>query len=147
MEKIKPYLDIIAGVSNILTIIASGLAIYIYLKNRDKLSAAVNILLNYSFQTTLGELKEKLERLNEYNANEPSDISEIKNILHEISGQIRGNKVLSASLSKLADKIEALASNKKISEPARRSIVSELREQLKNIQVNNIAIIANNNHE
>lgn len=147
MEQFKPYLDVLAGVASAFTIVASGLAIYLFATNREKISAAIQLLLNYSFQTTLAELKEKLERLNEYNANEPSEQSEIRNILHEIAGQIRGNPRLLAAAPLLAKKVEALAQSKKLSEPSKRSIVSELREQLKNIQVNNIESIAGKNHE
>jgi hypothetical protein len=147
MEQFKPYADFLADVANIFTILASALAIYIFMVNRKKISAAINLLLNYSFQTTITELKEKIERLNEYNANEPDDVLEIRNILHEISGQIRGNGRLSSAIPQLAIKIEGLASSKRLSEPAKRSIVSEVREQLKNIQVNNIESIAGKDHE
>ncbi|MCX7155754.1 MAG: hypothetical protein NTW45_04830 [Rhodocyclales bacterium] len=138
IEELKPYLDSLAGVANLFTIAASGLAIYLYFSNRTKLSAALQLLLNYSFQTTLSELKEKLERLNEYNANEPTELPEIRNILHEIAGQIRGNERLGVMTPTLATKIENLAQGKRLSEPSKRAIVSEVREQLKNIQVNNI---------
>lgn len=138
IDELKPYLDSLAGVANLFTIAASGLAIYLYFSNRAKLSAALQLLLNYSFQTTLSELKEKLERLNEYNANEPTELPEIRNILHEIAGQIRGNDRLGSMAPTLATKIENLAQGKKLTEPAKRAIVSEVREQLRNIQVNNI---------
>lgn len=147
MELFKPYSDFLADIANIFTILASGLAIYVFIVNRKKISAALDLLLNYSFQTTLTELKEKIERLNEYNANEPDDVPEIRNILHEISGQIRGNGRLSSTVPQLAKKIEGLATGKRLSEPAKRSIISEVREQLKNIQVNNIESIAGKNHE
>jgi hypothetical protein len=138
MAELKPYLDSLAGVANLFSIAASGLALYLYFSNRAKLSAALQLLLNYSFQTTLAELKGKLERLNEYNANEPADQPEIRNILHEIAGQIRCNERLVALAPKLATKIENLAQGKRLFEPSKRAIVSEVREQLRNIQVNNI---------
>ncbi len=138
MEQLKPYLDVLAGVANAFTIVASGLAVYLFAINRGKISAAFQLLLSYSFQTTLTELKEKLERLNEYNANEASEQSEIRNILHEIAGQIRGNPRLLTAAPLLAEKVEVLALSKRLSEPSKRSIVSEVREQLKNIQVNNM---------
>ena len=90
------------------------------------------------------ELKEKLERLNEYSANEPDDLPEIRNIFHEIAGQIRGNKRLSEAKPELAAKIEAIAHSKKLSEPRKRSIVSEVREELRTIQVNSVS---GNDHE
>lgn len=138
IDQLKTYLDALAGLANVFTIVASGLAIYVYFTARGKFSAALQLLMNYSFQTTLTELKEKLERLNEYNANEPTELPEIRNILHEIAGQIRGNERLLAVAPKLATKIENLAQSKKLLEPSKRSIVSEVREQLRNIQLNSI---------
>ncbi|WP_196494364.1 MULTISPECIES: hypothetical protein [Burkholderia cepacia complex] len=142
MELFKYLSDVVAFIANGLTIAASVIALYVFFTNRKKISAAVDLLLNYSFQTTLGELKEKIERLNEYNANEPSDVPEIKNILHEISGQIQGNNRLSGAIPNLAQKIDRMANGRKLTEPSKRSIVSELRETLKNIQTSNIGSIA-----
>ncbi|CAM2167080.1 conserved hypothetical protein [Burkholderia orbicola] len=142
MEKFKLLSDALACIANAFTIAASSVALFVFVKNRKKISAAVDLLLNYSFQTTLGELKEKIERLNEYNANEPDDIQEIKNILHEISGQMRGNQRLSDAIPDLVLKIDRLANGRKLSETSKRSIVSEMREKLKNIQVVNIESIA-----
>lgn len=142
-----PYLEILSGAANLFTIITSVIAIYVYLANRKKIAATLQMLLNYSFQSTLGELKEKLERLNEYNANEPTHEAEIRGILHEIAGQIRGNNRLLLAVPKLSEKIERLANNKKLTETAKRSLVSELRETLKNIQVNSFDITSGNHHE
>lgn len=138
LESLRPYLEVASGLANLLTIAASALAIYVFITNRKKISAAITLLLNYSFQTTLSELKEKLERLNEYNANDVDENQEIRNILHEIVGQLRGNGKLLLLLRAMADKIENLANSKKLTEPAKRSIVSEFREQLRNIQVESL---------
>ncbi|MFY9261490.1 MAG: hypothetical protein WAO71_13395 [Gallionella sp.] len=147
MEQLKLYLDVLAGVANVFAIAASALAIYLFVTNRGNISVAFQFLLNYSFQTTLAELKEKLERLNEYNANEPSHLEPIKNILHEVAGQIRGNPRLQAAEPKLAAKLEAFANSKKLAEPLKRSMVSEVRETLRNIQVNNMESITRKQHE
>jgi hypothetical protein len=147
MERFKPYLDVIAGIAGIFTIIASGIAIYVFIFNRQKISAAIGLLLNYSFQTTLSELKEKLERLNEYNANDSTENQEIRNILHEIAGQLRGNNRLSSRLFNMSEKIETLASSKKLTEPTKRSLISELREQLRNIQMESIDNFSGKNDE
>jgi len=136
--ELKPYFDLLEVVANAATVAAMLLAFWVYFSNRAKISAAIQLLLNYSFQTTITELKEKLERLNEYKANEPRDISEIRNILHEIAGQIRGNDRLNKDASGLADKVERLANAKQLLEPQKRALVSEVREKLKNIQVNSL---------
>ena len=121
-----------------MTIFASGIAIYVFLAKRKELSAALSLLLNYSYQTTLAEIREKLERLNEYRATDERDLPEIRAILHEIAGQIRGNPKLRAAAPNIAERIEALTAGKRLTEPAKRSMVSEVREVLKNINVKSI---------
>ena len=138
LVELKSYCDGLEVVANVATVAAALLAFWVYFSNRKKISAAIQLLLNYSFQTTITELKEKLERLNEYNANEPDDVPEIRNILHEIAGQIRGNDRLNKDASGLADKVERLAKAKQLLEPQKRALVSEVREKLKNIQVNSL---------
>lgn len=138
VDYFKFAVDIFSILGNTFTIVASGIAIYLFLTKRSEITAAFRLLLSYSYQTTLSELKEKLERLNEYRATDPKDISEIKNILHEIAGQIRGNAKLHAAAPDLARRCEALASGKKLTEPNKRSLVSEIREVLKNLNVTNI---------
>ena len=137
-DAMKLAFDIVASASNVLTGAASLIAIYIFATKRRELSAAVRLLLNYAYQTTLAELKEKLERLNEYNANDPNACIEIRNILHEIAGQIRGNKRLQSAMPKLVGRIETLAAGNNLTEPKKRSMVSELRESLRTIQVHTI---------
>lgn len=144
---LKPYFELINAIASIFTVLASGLAIFIYIKNRKKLSSALRLLINFSFQTTLTELKEKLERLNEYNAQDVNELIEIRNILHEIAGQIQGNSTLIKLIPNLAKKIELLAKSKKLTEPAKRSIVSEIRENLRNIQVTNHEAFTGNPNE
>lgn len=130
--------SIVSLLSDVMTIIASGIAIFVFFAKRKQLSSALNTLLNYSYQTTLGELKEKLERLNEYNASVPSELQEIRNILHEISGQIRGNPRLAKTANNIVKKIERLADSSSLSEPKKRSIISELREFLRSLHIDSI---------
>ena len=132
----------LAILADMATVAASSLAIWIYIANRTKISTAIQLLLNYSFQTTLTELKEKLERLNEYKANEPDDVLEIQNILHEIAGQIRGNSKLMDidSVAKVPEDLENLAKGKQLTEPRKRAAVSKVREILKNIEINGLRL-------
>ena len=147
MDTLKPYLDALGALANVFTIVASGIAIVVFVRNREKFSTAFRLLLNYSYQTTLTELKEKIERLNEYNANEPEHVDEVRNILQEIAGQIRGNARLAAAIPDLATKLERLAQSKRLAEPLKRSIVSEVREQVRNIQVNTMETTVGKSHE
>lgn len=136
MELFKLLGDIVSLVANTLTIATSAIAIYLFLTKKREISSAFNLLLNWSFQTTLIDLRGKLDRLNEYNANEASELPEIRNILHEIAGQVRGNARLQHAAPELALRLETLAGKTRLTEQARRSMVAEVREVLRNIQVN-----------
>lgn len=136
---IKTICDIVSFLSNILTIITSSIAIYIFFIKRKTIAAAVKVILNYSYQSTLYELKEKVERLNEYNADNETDLKEIINIFNEILGQINGNPVLKDRLKTIAEKLDVILSSKcKLKEPKKRSLVSEIREQIKHLNLGSI---------
>ncbi|WP_044422839.1 hypothetical protein [Pseudomonas syringae group genomosp. 3] len=131
--------DTVSFFADFFTIIASAIAIYIFVTKREQISSVFSLLVNYTFQLSLSEIKEKLERLNDYNAKDPESSEIIENIFHEIIGQIRGNDKLKGVFSELTDRMEELASNrKKLTEPKRRAVVSELRERLRNLNVTNI---------
>lgn len=138
METFKVFAEMVSFLADALTIAASSIAIYLFFGKRKEISNALSALLSWSFQTTLSDLKGKLERLNEYNANEDDDLPEIRNILNEIAGQIRGNPRLQSVAFDLANRLERLADSKKLIEPQKRSMVAEVREVLRNIQINSI---------
>ncbi len=125
--------------SNIFTIIASGIAIFIFVTKRKSIASAFDLLINYTYQLSLSEIKEKLEKLNEYNAKDTEDNEKIINILNEIIGQIKGNEKLKAHFSGLLKDIDGFAlGRKKLTEAKKRAIVSELRERLRHLNVKNI---------
>lgn len=132
--------DIILPIlANIITILAGGLALYIFYAKRKSIASIFNLLINYSYRITLSELQYKLESLNNYNASEPSDLDEIMNILHEIIGQVKGNDILINELNDIVVKIEAYCDGKKpLTEPRKRGITSELRERLRNLDIRSI---------
>lgn len=140
MDQIDYWVNFTA---NLLTVIASAIAIIIYFTNKDKIASAFNFILNYSNQLTLSELKYKIERLNDYHASKEDHNAEIINILHDIEGQIFGNKFLNDKLNTQLTKLSLYTSkNKPITEPKKRSLVSELRESVRTLDVSNFA---NNN--
>lgn len=133
--------NILSILADLATIAASSIAIYLFFAKGKTISSALSLLMNYSYQLTLSELKEKLERLNDYNAGDSEECNKIVNILHEIIGQIKGNDKLYERFSDITTKIESLASDKrKLTEPRKRSLVSELRERLRNINVTHNAL-------
>jgi hypothetical protein len=126
-------------ISNIFTIFASGIAIYLFFFKRKAFSTVFNLLVNYTYQLSLSEVKEKLERLNEYHANDPEQCEKIINILNEIMGQIRGNNVLKIHFKELLLDIENLLSGKRrLTEPKKRALVSEIRERVRHLNIKNI---------
>jgi len=132
--------DIILPVfANIITILAGGLALFIFYVSRKSIASVFDLLINYSYRITLTELNYKLESLSNYNMNEPSEADEIMNILHEVIGQIKGNETLSSELNDFVEKIEVYcAGTKNLTEPRKRGIVSELRERLRNLDIRSI---------
>nr|WP_297356244.1 hypothetical protein [uncultured Caldimonas sp.] len=146
MEVFRAIVDAASLVASIFTVVASGIAIYVFFAKGPELKTAFSLLLNWSFQLTLTELKTKLERLNEYNANEPTEVDEIRNILHEIAGQIRGNRRVNAASQDVAVRLEQLAINKRLTEPKKRMMVAELREILRNIEVNTVTAQSEDTH-
>lgn len=135
---VKNIVDSVSFISNVLTVIVSSIAVYVFFSKKKEITAAFKLLINFSYQTTLNELRGKLDRLNEYNVKEAEDIAEIKNIMHEICGQIRGNIRLTSAAPELAQKFENLGNGKNLTEPNKRSLVSETREFLKNVDVGNV---------
>ena len=141
MQEVDFWVNFLA---NLLTIIASGIAIYLFINNREKLSSALNAIVNYSIQLTLSELKYKVERLNDYTTNDKDQLTEVINILNEIEGQINGSKILEAALSEQLTKIANFTNSPRtLSEPKKRSLVAELREKIRHIDVSNYRKIIN----
>lgn len=137
-----------ALISNVFTIGASGIAIYIFIAKKEAIRSLFNTLINYTFQLSISEIKEKLERLNDYNAKDSDDMEKIVNILNEIIGQIKGNEKLKAHFAELLSRIEELVdSRRKLTEPRKRAIVSELRERLRHLNVTSIDNLVGDNNE
>ncbi|KOY02216.1 hypothetical protein [Pseudomonas nunensis] len=128
--------------SDVFTIFASGIAIYLFVFKRKAISSVFSLLLNYSYQLSLSEMKEKLERLNDCNAKNPEHLDTIMNILHELLGQVRGNDKLKLIMADQVRSIEVVVTNdskgKRITEPQKRALISEIREKVRHLNVQNI---------
>ena len=129
---------IVSIISSIFTTIAAGIAIYLFIFKRKSISSIFHLLLNYSFQISMTELRTKLEKLNDLNANDDEHKEEVINIFNEIEGQILGNSVLKENCDDILEKISKYIDNpKRLTEPKKRSMVSELRENLRSIDIQN----------
>ena len=125
--------------ASIFTILASSIAIFLFVSKRKVISSVFGLLMNYTYQLSLSEIKEKLEKLNDYSAKDQEQNETIVNILHEIVGQIRGNDKLKKHFSEILETLEDLLSNRRrLTEPRKRAVVSELRERLRNLNIKNI---------
>lgn len=125
-------------ISNFLTIAASLVALTVYFSNRDKITSAINVLLSYSNQVALSDLRQKIERMNDYNVGDPAGKTEILNLLHEIDGHINGNLQLKEKLFDQKNKLNMFTSNPRLlNEQLKRSLVSELKESLRSIDLSN----------
>lgn len=139
--------NIVSFLSNILTIIATGIAIYIYICKRKSIASFFSILLNYSTQISLTELRTKLETLNDLNAEDEKERKEVINILNDIAGQIRGNPILRKKCKVLEKLTKYADSPENLNEPKKRNIVSELRENIRNIEFQSYGEIIGENYE
>ncbi|MEJ2076322.1 MAG: hypothetical protein P8X79_23020 [Reinekea sp.] len=126
-------------IANLFTVAASSIAIYLFIAKKKQLGSLFRLLINYSYQLSLTEVKEKIERLNEYNARDPEQCENIVDIFNEIIGQIKGNDKLRAHFSELLMSLEHITSDKRrLTEPKKRALVSELRERLRHLNVSSI---------
>jgi hypothetical protein len=134
---------IISLLADFSTIIASGIAIYLFFFKGKYILTVFNVLVNYTTQLTLAELKEKLDVLNDLKVTREEDREEIINVMHDITGQLRGNPKLTPHFSELMRKIEKITMTKgKLTEHWKRSIVSEIREKIRHIGIMSIEEIS-----
>lgn len=134
-KEIDLYVNIFA---NVLTIVTAIIAICVFIKNKENIKTAFNFILSYSNQLMLAELKSKIEKLNDFKTTVPEQKEEIINLLHEIEGHILGNLLLKEQLAEQLRKIRAIIKNpSRLEEPKKRSLVSELKESVRNLDVSN----------
>ena len=135
----KLLVDVVQFFANLFAIGASGIAIYLYVFKRKQISTVFNTLLGYASQLTLTELTGKLDRLNDLNARDDDQQDEIVAVLHEITGQIKGNPKLTPHFLEVRERItRAISGKRKLSEPAKRAFVSEIRERIRHASVLNM---------
>lgn len=140
------FLSFFSFLSDLTSAIASVIAIIIFIYKRKEIASAFSLLFNYSHQLTLSEIKEKLELLNNFNANDPGHTDTILNIFHDLLGQIRGNDklalVMIVQVGKLEELLEKNTKSKIITEAKKRALISEIREKVRHLNVQNIDELA-----
>jgi hypothetical protein len=147
--KMADFLNIVSSLANLFTIATSAIAIWLFIFKRKTIIGVFRILINYSSQITLSELKIKLERLNDFNADDQEHARNVLNILSDIAGQIKGNPRLKKQCFDVLERIENFTDNPKatFNERKKRSLVSELREQLRHVDVKNFDELVGGHNE
>ncbi|MDR6993251.1 hypothetical protein [Luteimonas sp. 3794] len=121
------------------TIVASAIAVWIFITKRAEITSFIRTISTFVHQNSLAELRFKLEKLNDLNANDPASRAEAVSLFHDICGQIDGSPLLKPRLSNLCDRIRDGTGGRRFNEPLKRSLVSELRESLRHIDLSDYA--------
>lgn len=132
----------------IFSTIAAIIVIYLFFSKRKAIASIYHFLVNYSIQISLKELETKFDKLNEYNADDSIHRNSVINILNEIIGQMRGNPILALKCKLILKKLSEYEENPDIlTEPKKRSLISELRETLRNINIQSYDELLGEKHE
>ena len=144
---LETIINIVSFISDFFSAIAAGIAIYLFTYKRKSIISFFNLLLNYSIQISVKEITSKIDKLNYLSADDDIQKKEIVYILNDITGQIRGNPILNKKCNVLK-KLSKYAENpRNLNEPRKRSIISELRENLRNIELQNYSEIVGEENE
>jgi len=120
----------------VFTTIAAIIVVYLFISKRNAISSIYNLFVNYTFQTSLNELYKKLEKLNDYDADNSKHRREVISILGEIIGQMRGNPILAKKCKSMLKKLSDYEVNPHfLTDPRKRSLIIELKETLRHINI------------
>lgn len=140
--------NFLSGASNIVTIVSGSLALYIYFFKKDIITNFFSTMMTFALQTTLKELFDNLDNLKKTNAESTEGKRTALHILCDIEGQLSGNQVLSASMSSTIAKLKPFTNRKKeLDEGRKLSLVSEIKENLRTLQVTEISKLGGKNEQ
>lgn len=74
----KELVDWFSLIGNAAATAASALAFWVFFAKGSKVGRAIDYILSISFQTTLFDFKRRLERLNDFNAEDAQEAKEVK---------------------------------------------------------------------
>lgn len=128
-------LKVISVGADVFTIVASGIGIYLFICQRGPISSAFKVLLSYAWRTTLTELKNNIEDLSKLKTDDSTDKNEALNVIGDIVGQINSSKRLKGEWADLLSKLNGFMKNpERLTEPMKRSLTSELRGRLRQLE-------------
>lgn len=142
--------QIVTFIDSVTSIVVASVGVYIYLTKRKSIKGFFNLLTNYSLQNTIYELFEKLNKLNDFSADDKNRVvkNDIQCLLQDIKGQIEGNKFLKDQfVSDFEELHEYFDNSKKLTEPDKRRIVSRIREKLRTLNLETYSDLARKDDE
>lgn len=142
--------QVVTFIDSVISIILASIGVYIYSTKRKSIRGFFNLLTNYSLQNTIHELFEKLNKLNDFSADDKNRVvkNDIQCLLQEIKGQIEGNKFLKDQfVSDFEELHEYFDNSKKLTEPDKRRIVSRIREKLRTLNLETYSDLARKDDE
>jgi len=132
---VEKVLSILADLG---TVAASLLAFYLFFVKGSEIRAMLRAVANFAHQSSLGEIRQKLDLIASLRVRD--DHEEIISVFHDVCGQIDGNPKLKEHFELLTKRVRKQAGGRQdLTEPQKRSLVSELREKLRHSDVSNIA--------
>ena len=136
---LKGVIDSLVVLADAFTVVASGIAVYIFLTKRRQITSVFQLLMKYGYQVSLSELRSKLDMIANLRVADEKQREQIKYIMSEVVGQIQGNPRLKTRFEEELKGLERFATGKKaFSEPEKRMIVAKLREKLRHLDMENI---------
>lgn len=120
----------------IFSTIAAFIFVYLFYSKRDYILSIYKFLVNYTFQISLNELYKKIDELNQYDADEITHRQKVIEIINEIIGQMRGNPIMVKKCKPILKRLSKYEEQPDLlTNPRKRSLMAELKETLRNINI------------
>ncbi len=141
-------IKIITLLDSVVSILVGGIALYVYFFKRKYIASLIHILLNFSVQDSITELKIKLDNLNYFNADSNEHRSKVIYIFGDIEGILKGNPILASEFRDIIQILSGYMDNpNSLKETKKRSLISETRGRLDNINIINYVKLLGDKHE
>lgn len=120
--------------ADLLTILASLVAIYVFWMNRSEIGQVLKQIAGWRVHASTHEVLHKINKLSELDSE--TNLSDSKILLSQIIGQLNGVPEFSSELDDLVKEFRKLAKAKTVPNAKKQELLSELTERLRNIQLN-----------
>lgn len=120
--------------ADLLTILASLVAIYVFWMNRSEIGQVLKQIAGWRVHASTHEVQHKINKLSELDSEK--NLSESKILLSQLIGQLNGVPEFSPELNDLLMELRKLARGKTVPNAKKQELLSELTERLRNIQLN-----------